>query len=211
VTSENKLHKYLFALPARSGLVLFAVLVLVSAFAAPVLAADPVTSAPSLFNISEVIVKFADFPNEEAANSCALSKTELANILNRTLKDNGVPSTPVAEALPPLAGRARIELVPMIATYAQGLECTSWISLAAQSRGNVRAFYGDITRRVTVDYWRSGLLLSTAQTTHEEMVANALKKLALDFAKQFKADQPGPLLDQEEWEKESIGVPVRKK
>jgi len=148
-------------------------------------------SAPAMFDVREVVIQFTSFGDPETANSCGLSREELASMLNKTLQDNGVPAIPVTEANPPVIGTARIELLPEIFSFnSQGLDCTSWVSLTAQSRNSLHIPPVNISRNVTVTYWRQGLLLSSSQATHEHIVSDALQKLTLQFARQYRLDQP---------------------
>jgi hypothetical protein len=163
----------------------------------PALAQAQGSSAPAMFAVKEVVVQFAHFGNAKTADDCGLSQEELAFILNKTLKENGVPAISVAEAKPPMIGAARIELAPDIFSFnSQGLDCTSWVSLSAESRNSVHIPPVDISRNVTITYWHEGTLLSSSQTTHERTVADALQKLVRHFAQQYKLDQPPPLPEQ---------------
>jgi hypothetical protein len=160
----------------------------------PACAAAQVSSAPAMFNVREVIVQFAHFGDPETAGTCGLSREELAAQLNKTLQDNGVPAIPVTDANPPQLGVARIELAPDIFSFnSQGLDCTSWVSLVAQSQNTVHIPPVDISRNVTVTYWHGGVLLSSSQATHEHIVGEALQKLARQFAQQYKLDQPASI------------------
>lgn len=151
-------------------------------------------TAPGMFNVKDVIVQFARFGDPETADSCGLSREDLAAALNKTLKDKGVPATPVTEAEPPVLGAARIELVPEVFSFnSQGLDCTSWLSLTAQSQNSVHIPPVDISRNVMITYWHEGVLLSSSQATHERIIGEALQRLGQKFAQQYKLDQPPAL------------------
>ncbi len=159
--------------------------------AAPSLAHAQGGSAPAMFNVKEVVVQYAHFGDPETADTCGLSREELAAALVKTLKDDNVPAMPAAEANPPMIGNARIELVSDIFSFnSQGLDCTSWVSLTAQSRNSVHIPPVDISRNVTITYWHEGALLSSSQATHQHIISDTLQKLARHFAQQYKLDQP---------------------
>jgi hypothetical protein len=148
-------------------------------------------SAPAMFDVKEVIVQYAHFGDPETADTCGLAREELAAALTKTLKDNGVPAIAVSEANPPILGTARIDLEPEIFSFnSQGLDCTSWVSLTAQSQNSAHIPPVDISRNVTITYWHQGVLLSSSQATHEHIVSDALQRLARQFAQQYKLDQP---------------------
>ena len=151
-------------------------------------------AAPALFGVEEVVIQVPHFGNDKTADECGLDPSALSDILEQTLKDNNVPAVAVAEAKPPVIGVARINLLPDVFSFnSQGLDCTSWVSLAAESHNSIRVPPVDTSRNVTVSYWREGTMLGSSQTTHERTVSEALRKLALHFAEQYKLDQPPPL------------------
>lgn len=147
--------------------------------------------APAMFNVKEVVVQYAHFGNPQTAEGCGLSREDLAALLNKELTLNGVPAIAVTEAKPAILGTARIEMVPDIFSFnSQGLDCTSWVSLAAESRNSVHIPPVDVSRNVMITYWREGVLLASSQATHQRVVGEALQKLARKFAQQYKLDQP---------------------
>lgn len=151
-------------------------------------------AAPPMFGVEEVVIQIPHFGNDKTADECGLDSATLSDIIEDTLKDNNVPAVSVAEAKPSVLGVARINLLPDVFSFnSQGLDCTSWVSLSAESRNSVRIPPVDTSRNVTISYWREGTLLASSQTTHERTVGEALRKLGRHFAEQYKLDQPPPL------------------
>ena len=75
----------------------------------------------------------------------------------------------IADAKPPVQGRARINLLADIYSLnSEGLDCTSWVSLTAETRNNVHVPPVDLARNITVLYWQEGSMLGSGQTTHEQ-------------------------------------------
>jgi len=148
-------------------------------------------SAPGMFDVKEVVIQYARFANPKASDVCGLTREGVNTLLIKTLADGLVPAISVADAKPPMMGVARIEIVPEISTISnQGLDCTSWVSLTAQSQNNVRIPPIDAMRNVTVVYWRKGTLTMTDQSLHSGTVADLLQKMATDFAQRYLLDQP---------------------
>ncbi len=118
-----------------------------------------------------------------------------ADILKK-LKEDQLPAFSVIEAPAPKMDLARIDLFPEIVTLQrQGLDCTSWISLTAQSKATVRVPPVETPRHVTINYWRGGLMVSSTQIGHARTVREALIKLAAQFSRQYRSDQPPPMPD----------------
>lgn len=152
------------------------------------------SAGPAMLDVKEVLIQSPRFGDTKAADQCGLTREELTGLLEKTLKDNDVPAFSVAEAKPPMLDRARIELMPEIATLnSGGLDCTSWVSLTAQGRASVVIPPVAVARTVTVTYWHDGILLDSDQTTHQRLVGEALEKLARAFAQQYRLDQPPDL------------------
>ncbi|HEU0118801.1 MAG TPA: hypothetical protein VFR09_09235 [Alphaproteobacteria bacterium] len=148
-------------------------------------------SAPAMFDVKEVVVQFARFENPKSADACGLVREELNTILMKALTDNSVPAIAVSDAKPPMMGVARIELVPEIASISNStLDCTSYISLTAQSQNNVAVPPVDTPRSVTVVYWRKGVMAASDQSLHSKTVGDVLKKMVLDFSQRYRTDQP---------------------
>jgi hypothetical protein len=151
-------------------------------------------AAPAMFGVEEAVIQVPHFGNDKTADECGLDPGPLLDIIEKTLQDKNVPAVSVAEAKPSVIGVARINLVPDIFSFnSQGLDCTSWITLTAESRNSVRIPPVDTSRNVTITYWREGMMLGSNQTTHQGVIGEAFRKLALDFAKRYKLDQPPPL------------------
>jgi hypothetical protein len=151
-------------------------------------------AAPSMYNIKEIIVQYAHFSDPKSADACGLVREDIAALLDKALHGDSVPAIPVASANPPMIGSARIELVPEIASMGdQGLDCTSWVSLTAQSQSNVRIAPVDTPRSVTVVYWHQGTMVASGQPVHEHAVGEVLEKMAHKFAQQYRIDQPPEL------------------
>jgi hypothetical protein len=147
------------------------------------------TTASAMFGVTEVVVQNPSFADEDAAKACGVSRQNLMNILMKTLQENGVPAISVVEAKPPVVGVARISLLTNVYSFnGQSLDCTSWISLGAESHNRVHVAPVDVARNVTISYWREGSFLSGNQVGHGQTVMAALQKLALMFAQQYKLD-----------------------
>jgi hypothetical protein len=151
-------------------------------------------AAPAMFGVEDIVIQIPHFGDDKTADSCGLDPSELADTIEETLKDHNVPVSSVTEAKPSAIGVARVNLLPDIFTFnSQGLDCTSWVSLAAESRNSVRIPPVDTSRSVTISYWREGTMLASSQSTHERAVVEAFRKLARQFAEQYKLDQPPSL------------------
>lgn len=167
---------------------IFSFAILISFLPHPVFAQG---AAPALYNVKEVVLQYSSFANPKTADACGLLREELAASLIKVLRENNVPAMTATETKPPMMGAARINLVPEISsTDAQGLDCTSWVSLKAQTQNNLIISPVDAPRSVTVIYWQQGALISTGLSTHSRNVNEALQKMAKSFAQQFRIDQP---------------------
>ncbi len=90
-----------------------------------------------MFGVKEIIIQYVRFANPKEADACGLSREDIAKTLAQDLKLSGVPDFSIADSTPPVFGVARIMLVPEIASVTnQELECTSWVSLTAESQSN---------------------------------------------------------------------------
>lgn len=153
-------------------------------------------SAPSLMGVTEIQVQHARFGNTAASDGCGLSNSIASGHILEKLKEVQLPAFSVMDAPALKMGVARIDLMPEVVTMQkQGLDCTSWVALMAQSRVSTRIPPIETPRNVTVTYWRGGLMISSPQVSHPRAVREALYKLSLEFAKQYRADQPPPLPD----------------
>ena len=77
----------------------------------------------------------------------------------------------------------------------EGLDCTSWISLTAETHNNVHVPPVDLARNISVVYWHEGTMLASGQAIHERVVMETVQKLAHHFADQYKEDQPAAASD----------------
>lgn len=151
--------------------------------------------APEMFGVGEVIVNFAQFDDPKVANSCGLSREKIADLFDNVFKKTDVPAVAVVDARPPISGIARIQLIPQISSYEdQNLDCISWVSLSAESHNNVVIPPVDAPRSVTAVYWRQHAKVFSSQAIHAQKVEEVLKKLAEQFAQQYRIDQPPSIL-----------------
>jgi hypothetical protein len=148
-------------------------------------------AAPALYGVHDIILHNTHFLYPQAADSCALLADNLAATIDGVMLDLKVPVTLASVAKPPQFGTSRIELMPEVATMnSEGLDCTSWVSLSAQSQTNVKIMPVETLRNVTVIYWHKGVLVNSGQSGHAAIVDGVLKKFAVQFAQDYKAAQP---------------------
>jgi len=148
-------------------------------------------SAPAMFGVKEVLIQYARFSNPKTADACSLSREDLARAIDKVLTENNIPALTATDAKPPMMGAARIELIPELSTINNGsLDCTSWVSLTAETRNNLRIPPVDTPRSVTVTYWHQGAIIASEHSGHEGLAEDILKKMALQFAQQYRLDQP---------------------
>ena len=148
-------------------------------------------AAPAMFGVEDIIIQFPHFGNDKTADACGLDAQTISDAIEQTLQERKVPVMAVATAKPSMVGVARINLLSDVFSFNnQGLDCTSWISLTAESHNSVRIPPVDTIRNVTVTYWREGTMLSSSQSTHAHLVIDTARKLASHFAQQYKVDQP---------------------
>ncbi len=165
-----------------------------AALVLPFASAKAQGSAPAMLNVKELRVQHTRLGNNAASDLCGLSPSEtMAHVLSK-LKEDKLPAFSALESPSSQMGVARIDVVPEIVTLQkQGLDCTSWVSLAAQSRSTLRVPPVEVPRYVTVVYWRGGLMVSSPQVSHARAVRDALVKLATQFSRQYRNDQPPPM------------------
>lgn len=173
-----------------------ALLVVLSFCLAP-LAAQAEGSAPALLGIQEILVKQPKLGDDASSDICGLSANDMSDLILKKLKEDGAPAYSALEAPAIQTGTtSRIDLSPEVVTLErQGFDCTSWISLTAQSRETLTIVPVRVPRSVYVTYWRGGLIVSSTQTSHRRAVNDALGKLAVQFSRQYRNDQPPPLPD----------------
>lgn len=160
----------------------------------PVLASEG--SAPALSNIQELVVQNIRFGNNTGKSICGVRDDVLLARVVQDLKSYNLPAFSVMEAKPIKIGVARVEIVPeILSTNSQGIECTSWVSLTAQSNNTLRIPPIETPRNIIVTYWRANILVSSSENAHPQVLNDAFDKLTRKFAQQFRMDQPPPLPD----------------
>jgi hypothetical protein len=148
-------------------------------------------AAPELFEVREVVINYVRFPDAKAAQTCGLSRDQVATALAKAFVGTGVPVTPVNEVKPPVLGIARIDLVPEISVHTdENLDCISWVSLSAENRVNAVIPPVPTQRGVTVVYWREHSMVTSSQSTHTDAISQMVQKLGSEFAQQYRLDQP---------------------
>lgn len=152
-------------------------------------------SAPAMLNVKEIILQPLRTGDAEIANSCGVSRKDVGATIIENLSKEKVPVIPISEARPPIVGVARIDLIPEVVTLnTQGGDCTSWLSMVAQTQNTLVIPPVEVPRNVIITYWRSGMIVSSTQTGHGEALNKAVQKLTKLFSKQYKIDQPPDLL-----------------
>ena len=151
-------------------------------------------AAPALSNVKEMLVQNVRTGGTSAAKGCGVNQEALLAVLIKDLKNYNLPAFSLIEAKPSQMDMARIELLPeVITSNTQGVECTSWVALTAQSLATVRIPPVETPRNIVVTYWRGGILVSSAETSHGQVVADNFDKLARQLSLQFNRDQPPPM------------------
>jgi len=159
-------------------------------------------SAPALSNVESIVlqsVRVGGTTNGvgNVTNACSIARGEIDTALIKILKNYGLPITVPQNAKPAHVGFARIDLVPEVVTSnnQDSSECTTWISLSAQTNSTVRIPPVETPRNVVVTYWRGGLLVTSSPTANGRAINDALDKLARQLSQQYKLDQPPELPD----------------
>jgi hypothetical protein len=148
-------------------------------------------AAPELFGVHEIVVEFAKFPQAKASETCGLTREEIAADIMRGFAGSPIPAVSVVDAKPPSLGVARIELVPEISSRSdETLNCTSWISLSAESRANTIISPVTTLRSITAVYWRQHTIATSSEAAHPKTVDDIIQRMAAQFAQQYLADQP---------------------
>jgi hypothetical protein len=151
-------------------------------------------TAPAMSGVQEVLLQYAKIGNNAKAGACTVTPGEITSALYASLKSYNVPAVSVIDAKPAMIGVARIELIPEIVSLnSQGVDCTSWVSLVAQTQNTLRIQPIETPRSVIVTYWRGGMLVNSNQTTHPHAIKEAFEKLSSQFSQQYKLDQPPEL------------------
>jgi hypothetical protein len=147
--------------------------------------------APEMFGVGEIVINYAQFDDPKASDSCGLSRETIASILAGSLVKTGLPAVSVADARPPIMGVARIQLIPEISSHVdENMDCISWISLSAESRANVVILPVTAPRSIVAVYWRQHTKVYSGQSIHAQKIGDVLKKMADQFAQQYRLDQP---------------------
>ncbi len=172
---------------------LAAAAVLASSASFPALAYEG--AAPSLSGVGEMLLRSPHVGNREAAEACGVGRGEFMDALAQSLKSSGVTVIRESGAKPPVIGVARIDVVPEIVVLSKrGVgDCTSWISLSAQTNNTIRIPPVEAPRSVTVVYWKKGILVSSGETAHSRTVSNEMAGLGRDLGNQHRVDQPPAL------------------
>lgn len=156
-------------------------------------------SAPSLYMVGELMVHSARLGNPAMTASCGLSSGEVSHIVLKSLKNDNLPAISIINAPPPKNNVARIDILPtMMSIKTDDKTCTSWISLSAQTRDLVVLPPLEVPRNVVVTYWDGGLLVHSRIEGHAQATINAVDKLAEQFSRQYRMDQPPDLSQQEQ-------------
>jgi hypothetical protein len=150
--------------------------------------------APEMYGVGEIIVNYVRFDDPKIANTCGLTREEIASFIAKSFEGTGVPAIAALDANPPRTDVARIQLIPQISSYADNnMNCISWISLSAESHANVVILPVRAPRSITALYWRQQAKVSSGATLHSQTVNEALKNMIVKFIQQYRVDQPaGP-------------------
>jgi hypothetical protein len=153
-------------------------------------------SAPAFSGVKEIIVDSVHMSLTANGTGCALARGEVDTALLKMLKNAGLPVFSPVDAKPPMLGVGRIDLIPEIVSISsQGTECASWVALSAQTHSTVRVPPIETPRNVVVAYWQGGLLIDSSATNQPRAIMEALEKLSVQLAQQYRLDQPPPLPD----------------
>ncbi len=151
-------------------------------------------SMPALSGVKEMLVQDIRFGGDTNKASCGMRHDMLAAHILKTLKDFSLPAVSVLEAKPARIGVPRIDIVPeILASHHQNMECTTWVSLTAQTHNTLRVPPIETARNVIVTYWRANLLVNSLETIHQKAVFEAYIKLIRNLSQQYLMDQPPPL------------------
>ncbi|MDD5587197.1 MAG: hypothetical protein PHY92_09660 [Alphaproteobacteria bacterium] len=151
-------------------------------------------AAPALSNVKEMVVQGLRISDTAANKNCGITAETLSKALLKSLKNYGLPAFSLIEAKPSMMGVARIELFPeVVSANTEGIVCTSWVSVSAQTQNTLPLPPIETPRNVIVTYWRGGVLVSSVESTHGKVLADAFEKLARQLSIQFNRDQPPPL------------------
>jgi len=151
-------------------------------------------AAPELFGVREVIVDYAKFPQSKASEVCGITREEISSDIMHAFAGTNVPAISVIDAKPPSMGIARIELIPEISSRAdETLNCTSWISLSAESRANAIISPVTTLRSITAVYWRQHTIATSTEAAHPKTIDDVIQKMVYQFVQQYQLAQPPDL------------------
>jgi hypothetical protein len=148
-------------------------------------------AAPEMFGVREIVIELANLDDPKTAETCGLSRDNIAKALALAFSGTGVPAIAAADAKPPSLGVARITLIPEVYTYtSDSLDCISWVSLTAQNHVNAVIPPVSTLRSLTILYWQQHTRVVTGESLHQQRVSDVLQRMAAEFARQYTLDQP---------------------
>jgi len=157
-----------------------------------------IKAAPALYGVKEFQVQYGRVGNQAASANCGTSSGELATMVLKSLKSDGLPAFPVLGAQPVSPGVARIDIFPDIVTLQpRDKECVSWVSITAQSKDVLRVYPVETPRNLLTTYWTGGLMISSSQSGHPTSLNDAIAKLTAALSRQYRLDQPPTLTPQD--------------
>lgn len=159
-------------------------------------AASAQGTLPAMSGVTEIILQPARVANREHAEKCGLSDTLIADTLLKLLKADALPVYTLMDRQERDPRIARIDLLPEISTLLlHNVDCVTFVTLSAQSKQPMRIPPIERARNVQTVYWRNGVMFNSTQISHAEITGNALQKLAAQFSRQYRLDQPPKLPD----------------
>jgi len=160
---------------------------------APVAAPAP-AAAPALYNVRELQVQHGRLANPTASANCSTSSGEVASMVIKAFKADGLPAFSVLGAPARTPGIARVDIYPDVVTLQpHDKECVTWVSLTAQSKDVLRVYPVETPRNLITTYWTGGLMIASSITGHAMALNDAIVKLTAAFSRQFRIDQPPSL------------------
>lgn len=151
-------------------------------------------SAPALYNVKELLIQHGRLANQQASANCGTSSGEIAAMVLKAFKTDGLPAIPVLGAPPADSNTARVEVFPDVATLQpREKECISWVSLTVQSKDLLLIRPIETPRNLITTYWTGGLMVSSSTTAHPVSINDAVTKLTAAFSRQYRLDQPASL------------------
>lgn len=171
-----------------------AALALAGLLSLPAFSAQASNIVPSLYNVEDFVVDFALFGNEKSSNSCGIFKRDLTDQTLKRLQKENLPARASMGRNVKDQSKVSVTLVPKVITIQpSSKQCTSWISLSAQTRNGINLPPADYHREVRLVYWDGGILVHTAEHSHGRSVKEAIDKLIDQLVVRYDADQPPKL------------------